>query len=101
MPDADVMPHDGGFRRFLSALLQALDLPAPDRSRDRLAYLTLLERRTRLACASIDRLITDPRADVLDYASEGDHLLHQVADLTAYAYRHHNKELHAVTPCRS
>jgi len=92
VPVADVTPHDGAVRQFLSALLQALDLPAPDHSRDRLAYLTLLERRAHLACASIDRLITDPRADGLDYASEGDHLLHQVADLPAYAYRHHHKE---------
>jgi hypothetical protein len=93
VPDADVTPPDDtAFRRFLSAVLQALDLPAPNRSRDRLAYLTLLERRARLACASMDRLITDPRADALDYASEGDHLLHQVADLPAHAYRHHPKE---------
>jgi hypothetical protein len=93
VPDADVIPpDDGAVRRFLSALLQALDLPAPDRFRDRLAYLTLLERRARLACASIDRLMTHPRADALDYASEGDHLLLQVADLPAYAYRHHHKE---------
>jgi hypothetical protein len=93
VPDADVMPpDDGAVRRFLSALLQALDLPLPDRSRDRLAYLTLLERHARLACASIDRLLADPRADALDYASEGDHLLHQVADLPAYDYKHHPKE---------
>jgi hypothetical protein len=85
-------PDDAAFRRFLWAVHQALDLPAPYRSRDRRAHLTLLERRARLACASIGRLIADPRADALDYASEGDHLLHQVADLPAYGYRHHPKE---------
>jgi hypothetical protein len=97
VPDTDgrppaAPPDDAAFRRFLWAVHQALDLPAPYRSRDRRAYLTLLERRARLACASIGRLIADPRADALDYASEGDHLLHQVADLPAYGYRHHPKE---------
>jgi hypothetical protein len=88
VPDADVAapaapPDDAAFRRYSSAVFQALDLPVPDRSRDRLAYLTLLERREHLACASLGRLIADPRSDALDYASEGDHLLHQVADLPA------------------
>jgi hypothetical protein len=93
VPDADVTPpDDAAFRRFLSAVVQALDPPAPDRSRDRLAYLTLLERRARLARASIDRLMTDPRANALDYASEADHLLHQIADLPVYSHRHHPKE---------
>jgi hypothetical protein len=85
-------PDDTAIRRFLSAVHQALDLPAPVRFWDRLAYLTLLERRARLACASIGRLIGDPRSDALDYASEGDHLLHQLADLPAHTYRHHPKE---------
>ena len=74
-------PDDTSIRRFLSAVHKALDLPAPARLWDRLAYLTLLERRARLACASIGRLIGDPDSDALDYASEGDHLLHQLADL--------------------
>lgn len=93
MTDADVTPpDDAAFRRFLSTVLQALDLPEPDRPRDRLAYLALLERRARLACASMERLATDRRADALDYASEGDHLLHQVAELPAYGYRHRPRD---------
>ena len=86
-------PDDTAVRRFLSAVHQALDLPAPARLWDRLAYLTLLERRTRLACASIGRLIGDPGSDALDYASEGDHLLHQLADLPARGCRRQPKEL--------
>ncbi len=85
-------PDDTSIRRFLSAVHKALDLPAPARLWDRLAYLTLLERRARLACASIGRLIGDPDSDALDYASEGDHLLHQLADLPAHTNRYHRKE---------
>ncbi len=96
MPDAPeptpAPPDDTAIRRFLCAVHQALDLPAPARLWHRLAYLTLLERRARLACASIGRLIGDPRSDALDYASEGDHLMHQLADLPAHTYRHRPKE---------
>ncbi len=83
---------DTAVGRFLSAVHQALDLPAPARLWDRLAYLTLLERRARLARASIGRLIGDPGGDGLDYASEGDHLLHQLADLPARGCRRRPKE---------
>jgi hypothetical protein len=85
-------PDDTAIRRFFLAVYQALDLPAPARLWDRRAYLTLLERRARLVRASIGRLIGDPHSDTLDYASEGDHLLHQLADLPARTYRHHPKE---------
>jgi hypothetical protein len=75
-------PPDGtAIRHYLSAVHQALDFPLPERARDQLAYLTQLEHRARLACASISRLIGDPRSDALDYTSEGDHILHQLADL--------------------
>ncbi len=94
MPDAaaaptPALPNDTAIRRFLSAVHQALDVPAPARSWDRRAYLMLLQRHARLACASIARLINDPGSDALDYACESDHLLHQLADLPARGYRHH------------
>lgn len=95
MPDApEPTPaplDDTAIRRFLFAVHQALDLPSPARAWDRPAYLALLERRARLSCASIGRLIADPRRDDLDYASEGDHLTQQLADL-AHSYRHHPRE---------
>ena len=96
MPDAATPrrapPADTSIRRFLAAVHQALDLPAPARRWDRMAYLTLLERRARLAGASIGRLIGDPDSDALDYASEGDHLLQGLADLPERAYRYHRTE---------
>jgi hypothetical protein len=75
-------------RHFLFAVHQALGLPAPYRPSDRLPYLTLLEKRSRLAHSAIGRLIANPRSSDLDYASEGDHILHQIADLPADTYRH-------------
>ena len=96
MPDAAAPTHappdDSAIRRLLSAVHQALDLPAPARAWDRLAYLTLLERRARLARATIARVINDPGSDALDYTSEGDHLLHQLADLPADPRRHHPRK---------
>ena len=66
-PEPTHAPPDGtAIRRFLSAVHQALDLPAPARLRDRLAYLTLFERRARLACTSIGRLIADLGSDALE-----------------------------------
>jgi hypothetical protein len=82
-------PDETAIRRFLSAVHQALDLPAPARPWNRLARLTLLERRARLAGASIARLINNAGSDDLDYASEGDQLLHQLADLPSHPCRHH------------
>jgi hypothetical protein len=79
-------------RQFLSAVHQALDLPAPERARDQLAYLTALEQRVRMARASIGRLIAGPGSDALDYASEGDRILHQLADLPPRTYGHHGRE---------
>jgi hypothetical protein len=81
---------DGGaIAHFLSAVHQALDLPAPHRGKDQLPYLKLLDQRARLARASIGRLISNPHSDALDYASEGDHIRHQLADLPPGTYRHH------------
>lgn len=75
-------------RHFLSAVYQALDLPPPHRPHDRLLYLNLLEQRADLAKASIGRLAASQHSDELDYTSEGDHILHQIADLPPDTYRH-------------
>ena len=75
-------------RHLLCAVHQALDLPAPHRTHDRLPYLTLLEQRAGLARASIGRLVGSQYIDELDYTSEGDHILHQIADLPPDTYRH-------------
>ena len=72
---------DSAIRHLLTALHQALDLSAVGHVRDELACLRLLEMRARIALASITRLIGDPDSDGLDYMSEGDHILHQLADL--------------------
>lgn len=90
MPDPATTPPPDCItvRRFLSAVHQALDLPAPARARDQPGHLKLLERRVRLACASIGRLIGDPHCDAQDYASEADHILHQLADLTPVTRRY-------------
>lgn len=81
--DMSAAPYadDSAIRHLLSALHQALDLSALGQVRDELAYLRSLEQRARIAVASIGRLIGDPRCDALDYMSEGDHILHQLADL--------------------
>lgn len=75
-------------RHFLSAVHQALDLPAPSRPHDRLPYLSLLEQRAGVARASIGRLVASQHSDELDYTSEGDHILHQIAELPPDTYRH-------------
>ena len=72
---------DSAIRHLLSALQQALDVSGVGPVRGELACLRLLELRTRIAVASIARLIADPHSDALDYMSEGDHILHQLADL--------------------
>ena len=72
---------DTAIRHLLSALHQALDLSGTGQVRDELPCLRLLELRARIALASIARLIADPNSDALDYMSEGDHILHQLADL--------------------
>jgi hypothetical protein len=72
---------DSAIRHLLTALHQALDLSGTGQVRDELASLRLLEARTRIAEASIARLIGDPDSDGLDYMSEGDHILHQLADM--------------------
>lgn len=82
-PDPSPVPPfgDDAIRHLLTALHQALDLSAVGPVRGELASLRLLEARTRIAIASIARLISDPDSDGLDYMSEGDHILHQLADL--------------------
>ena len=80
-------PDAGAIVHFLSAVHQALDLPAPRRGRDQLRYLKLLDQRAHLARASIGRLISNPHNDALDYTSEGDHILHKLADLPPDTYR--------------
>jgi hypothetical protein len=85
-------PGGGATVHLLSAVYQALDLPAPRRASDQLPYLRLLDQRARLARASIGRLITNPRSDAVDYTSEGDHILHKLADLPPDTYRHQPAE---------
>jgi hypothetical protein len=81
-------PPDGAsIRHFLSGVLQALSLPEPLGGRGRLRYLRLLEKRSRIARASILRILDSPDIDELDLMSEGDHILHQIAELPA-DYRH-------------
>lgn len=82
-PDPSPAPAlgDAAIRHLLSALHQALDLSGVGPGTDELACLRLLELRARIALASIARLIADPHSDGLDYMSEGDHILHQLADL--------------------
>jgi len=82
-------PTGGATVHFLSAVHQALDLPAPHRAKDQLPYLRLPDQRASLARDSIGRLISNPHSDAVDYTSEGDHILHQLADLPADTYRHH------------
>jgi len=82
-------PGGAAIVHLLSAVHQALDLPAPRRASDQSPYLRLLDQRVRLARASIGRLISNPRSDAVDYTSEGDHILHQLADLPPGTYRHH------------
>jgi hypothetical protein len=75
-------------RHLLAAVQQALSLPAPQRHSDRLLHLALLEQRVGIAVASMGRLLADPRSGELDFLSEGDHILHQIADLPPDSYRH-------------
>ena len=94
MPDTATTPppaqaNGGAITHFLSAVHQALDLPAPRRRKDQRPYLKLLNQRACLARGGIGRLISNPHADALDYASEGDHLRHALADLPPDTYRHH------------
>jgi hypothetical protein len=75
-------------RHLLAAVHQALSLPAPLRQSDQLPHLLLLEQRAGIAAASIGRLLTDPQSGELDFISEGDHILHQIADLPPDSYHH-------------
>jgi hypothetical protein len=75
-------------RHLLTAVQQALSLPQPRRPSDRVPYLALLEQRASVAAASIGRLLANPASGELDLLSEGDHILHQIADLPPGGYRH-------------
>jgi hypothetical protein len=75
-------------RHLLAAVQQALSLPAPHRHADQLPHLVLLEQRATVAAASIGRLLADPQSGELDFLSEGDHILHQIADLPPQRYPH-------------
>ena len=90
-------PNGGAIAHFLSAVHQALDLPAPRRGSDQLPYLKLLDQRAHLARASIGRLISNPHSDALDYTSEGDHILHKLADLPPDTYR--SRPAEQLRPC--
>jgi hypothetical protein len=91
--DAERAPASGcagcaAMRHLLAAVHQALSLPAPQRHSDQLPHLVLLEQRAGVAVASIGRLLANPRSGELDFLSEGDHILHQIADLPPDSYRH-------------
>jgi hypothetical protein len=75
-------------RHLLAAVQQALTLPPPRRQSDRMLYFVLLEQRVGVAAASIGRLLANPRSGELDFLSEGDHVLQQIADLPPRGYRH-------------
>jgi hypothetical protein len=81
-------PHCAAVRHLLAAVQQALSLPAPRQQADRMPYLALLEQRATVAAASVGRLLADLGSGELDYFSEGDHILHQLADLPPSSYRH-------------
>ena len=88
MGNAAAGTSGSAIHHFLSAVHEALELPAPLRPHDRLPYLTLLEQRAGLANASIGRLVANRHSDELDFTSEGDHILHQIADLPPDTYQH-------------
>jgi hypothetical protein len=68
-------------RHFLSAVHQALDSPPAQRRNDWRERFGVLQQRADIVSASIDRLLANPDSGEGDYFSEGDHILHQVADL--------------------
>lgn len=74
-------PADFAVQHLLNALRQALDVHSHGRDRDERAQLRLLHHRAQIALTSLTRLVSDPRSDALDYMSEADHILHQLADL--------------------
>jgi hypothetical protein len=80
-------------RHFLRAVHQAIGLPDPRRVSDELPYFRLLDQRARLARAAIGRLMANPGSCELDFISEGDHILHQIADLPPDTYRHRPDQL--------
>lgn len=81
-------PGSTAVRHLLVAVHQALSLPPPRRAGGRVRYLELLDQRARVARASIARLLTDPRSGDIDFLSEGDHVLHLIAELVPGACRH-------------
>jgi hypothetical protein len=55
----------------------------------KLPYLKLLEERAFIARVSVGRIVRNADSDELDYISEGDHILSQLAELPPSTYRHH------------
>jgi hypothetical protein len=91
MPNHATPPLDGlAIRHLLLAVHQALDLPLPVHAWGRLPYLKLLEERAFIARVSVGRIIRNADSDDLDYMSEGDHILYQLAELPPDTYRHHH-----------
>jgi hypothetical protein len=91
MPNRATRPLDGlAIRHLLSAVHQALDLPLPGHAWGKLPYLKLLEKRAFIARVSVARIIRHADSDELDYISEGDHILYQLAELPPNGYWHHH-----------
>jgi hypothetical protein len=91
MPNRATRPLDGlAIRHLLSAVHQALDLPLPVHAWGKLPYLKLMEQRAFIARVSVSRIVRNADSDELDYVSEGDHILYQLADLPPRTYRHHH-----------
>jgi hypothetical protein len=91
MPNLATPPLDDfAIRHLLSAVHQALDLPAPLHTWGKLPYLKLLGRRAFIAQVSIGGIFCRGDSDELDFVSEGDHILHQLAELPPSTYRHHH-----------
>ncbi|MGH3304988.1 MAG: hypothetical protein ACRDOK_25630 [Streptosporangiaceae bacterium] len=84
-------PDSIAVRHFLSAVHEAIQIPAPTWPTHRRSYLKLLERRAVVARASIGRLLADPGSSALDYTSEGDHIRQTIADMVPDTCRHRTR----------
>jgi hypothetical protein len=91
MPNRATRPLDGlAIRHLLSAVHQALDVPLPVHAWGRPPYRKLLAERAFIAQVSVGRIMRNADSDELDYMSEGDHILYQLAELPPNTYRHHH-----------